>query len=70
MITIEGKFQIEEWFDTSTRIAKHDTDLAAAQICLYALKEGIDPEGDETTKTIRRMRTAVKQHNRKFIKTI
>ena len=68
MITIEGKFQIEEWFDTAKRIDKDDADLVEAQICLYALKDGIDPEGDEATKAIRQMRAAVKQHNRKFIK--
>ena len=43
MITIEGKFQIEEWFDIAKRIDKDDADLAEAQICLYALKDGIDP---------------------------
>ncbi len=59
-------FTLEQWFDLSKRIDKIDVELTIAQIMLNAVKRQLDPEGPEVQKTIRAMKRAVKEHNRKF----
>lgn len=59
-------FPLEQWFDTTRRISKEDADLTEAQMMLYAVKTGIDPDGPEAKRQYRKMRAAVKAHNAKF----
>lgn len=59
-------FPLDQWFDLSKRIDKSDIDLAEAQMMLYALKDGLDPDSPECKKQYRQMRAAVKAHNVKF----
>ncbi len=61
-------FPLEQWFDLSKPIPKTDADLAEAQMMLYAVKDGIDPDSADAKRQYREMRKAVKQHNDKFQK--
>jgi hypothetical protein len=45
---------------------KADADLTEAQMMLYALKDGMNPDGAEAKQQCREMRKAVKAHNEKF----
>lgn len=60
-------FPLEQWFDLSKPIPKADADLTEAQMMLYALKDGIDPDCAEAKRQYRDMRKAVKEHNEKFL---
>lgn len=62
-------FPLCDWFDTSKRICEIDVDLTEAQMAIYALKSGQDPDGMEAKRTYRQMRAAVKAHNSKFAGT-
>lgn len=59
-------FPLDQWFDTTKRISKEDADLTEAQMMLYAVKSGIDPDGPSAKRQYREMRAAVKAHNEKF----
>ena len=59
-------FPLDQWFDLSKPISKDDADITEAQMLLYAVKGGIDPQGEEAKKAISDMRKAVKAHNKKF----
>lgn len=59
-------FPLEQWFDVTKPIPKSDADLTEAQMMLYALKDGIDPDCPEAKRQYREMRKAVKDHNEKF----
>jgi|AMFO01.1.fsa_nt_gi hypothetical protein len=59
-------FPLEQWFDLSKRIDKIDVELSIAEIMLRAVKQQLDPEGSEVQKTIRAMKRAVKEHNKKL----
>ena len=59
-------FPLEQWFDVTKPIPKSDADLTEAQMMLYALKDGIDPDCVEAKRQYREMRKAVKEHNDKF----
>lgn len=59
-------FPLEQWFNITKRIPKADADLAEAQMMLYALKDGIDPDAPTAKHEYREMRKAVKQHNEQF----
>jgi hypothetical protein len=59
-------FPLEQWFDLSQRISKADADIAEAQMMLYALQAGLDPDSPECRKQYRAMRKAVAEHNKKF----
>jgi hypothetical protein len=59
-------FPLEQWFDTTKPIPKADADLTEAQMMLYALKDGMNPDGAEAKQQCREMRKAVKAHNEKF----
>ena len=59
-------FPLEQWFDLSKPISKADADLPEAQMMLYALKQGDDPDHPECKAAYREMRAAVKAHNKKF----
>lgn len=61
-------FPLEQWFDLTKPISKADADITEAQMMLYALKQGDDPEAPECKAAYRDMRTAVKAHNKKFEK--
>ena len=37
-------FPLEQWFDITKPIPKADADLTEAQMMLYALKDGMDPD--------------------------
>lgn len=59
-------FPLSQWFDLSKKISKADADLAEAQMMLYALKDGLDPDSPECKKQYRAMRKAVGDHNKQF----
>lgn len=59
-------FPLEQWFDVTRHIPRDDADLTEAQMLLYAVKQDTDPDGDETRQAIKKMRRAVKAHNKKF----
>ncbi len=59
-------FPLEQWFDITKPIPKADADLTEAQMMLYALKDGMDPDCAEAKQQYREMRKAVKEHNEKF----
>lgn len=61
-------FPLEQWFDLSKPIPKDDADLTEAQMALYAVKDGIDPDSPDAKRQYREMRKAVKQHNERFRK--
>jgi hypothetical protein len=61
-------FPLDQWFNLSKPISKADTDLTEAQMMLYAVKQDMDPQGEEARKAISDMRRAVKEHNKKFVK--
>lgn len=62
-----AKFPLEQWFDISRPIPKKDADITEAQMVLYELKTGIDPESPEAKRQYRQMRKAVREHNKKFV---
>lgn len=68
MVTLEP-FPLDDWFDTTKRISKDDADITEAQMVLYAVKSGIDPDGPDAKRQYRQMRAAVKAHNAQFTKT-
>jgi hypothetical protein len=59
-------FPLEQWFDRTKRISREDRELAEAQMGLYALKDGMEPDGPEWRQACRELRSAVKAHNAKF----
>jgi hypothetical protein len=59
-------FPLEQWFDITKPIPKADADLTEAQMSLYALKDGMDPDCAKAKQQYREMRKAVKEHNEKF----
>jgi hypothetical protein len=59
-------FPLEQWFDLSQRISQADADITEAQMMLYALQDGLDPDSPECRKQYRAMRKAVAEHNKKF----
>jgi hypothetical protein len=59
-------FPLEQCFDITKRIPKSDADKTEAQMWLYALKDGIDPDSPGAKYKYGKMRKAVKQHNEKF----
>lgn len=59
-------FPLEQWFDITKPIPKADADLTEAQMMLYALKDGMDPDCAEAKWQYREMRKAVREHNEKF----
>lgn len=61
-------FPLEQWFDITKPIPKTDADLTEAQMMLYALKDGMDPDCAEAKRQYREMRRAVKAHNETFPK--
>jgi len=50
----------------SKRIPQEDVEITEAQLMLYAVKQDMDPNGDEAHAVIRSMRKAVKAHNKKL----
>lgn len=65
---MSNQFPLKDWFDVTKRIDKEDVALTEAQMMLYAVKDGIDPDGPEAKRQYREMRAAVKAHNAKFKK--
>ena len=59
-------FPLEQWFDLKKRIPKTDMQICEAQMMLHAVKDDIDPEGEEAQRQIREMKRAVKTHNKTF----
>lgn len=59
-------FPLEQWFDITKPIPKADADLTEAQMMLYALKGGMDPDCAEAKQQYHEMHKAVKEHNEKF----
>ena len=57
--------QLEQWFDITKPIQKADVDLTEAQMMLYSLKDGIDPDCAEAKRQYREMRKAVREHTEK-----
>ena len=63
MSTTTKPFPLEQWFDTSGRISKSEAEVAEAQMRLYAIKDGIDPDDAQCLEQYKRMWQAVKAHN-------
>ena len=61
-------FPLEQWFDLAKPIRKSDADLCEAQMALYALKDGEDPESPEARAVYQQMRLAAWQHNKRLRK--
>ena len=60
------KFPLEQWFDVSKFISQADRKLTEAQILLYAVKEGTDPEGNEVMRCLKALKRDVRLHNKKY----
>ncbi len=54
---------LSSWFDCTKKIRREDIEIAEAQMALYAWKDGIDPDGQETRSACAELRRAVKEHN-------
>jgi hypothetical protein len=61
-------FPLEQWFDLAKPIRRSDADLCEAQMALYELKNGDDPESPEARAIYQQMRLAVWQHNKRLRK--
>lgn len=59
-------FPLKQWFDLTKPIPKTDADITEAQMMLYAVKDGLDPDSPDAKKQYREMRAAVKKHNEQF----
>jgi hypothetical protein len=59
-------FPIEQWFDPTKRVPKYDIQECAAQMMLYAIKDGLDPDSEVVQQQVRDMKRAVRAHNKKF----
>lgn len=59
-------FPLEQWFDVTRYISKEDADLTEAQMALDAVKQDMDPAGEDAKRQYRQMRAAVKAHNKTF----
>jgi len=59
-------FPLYQWFDLTKKIDKLDADDCEAQMALYAVKEGLDPDNKKCREEFREMHKAVKLHNKKF----
>jgi hypothetical protein len=56
---------IGSWFRTNTRIVDdYDLNAACDQIRLYAIKDGVDPDGRDSLTAVKELRDAVKEHNK------
>ena len=60
------EFILEHWFELDSRISLAEIELAEAQIRIYAVKDGEDPNGQETKQVIRQMKVEVRKHNNRF----
>lgn len=62
---------IGSWFKTNTRqIESYELESACAQIQLYAIKDGLDPDSSECLTAIRELRRAVKVHNKAIAESV
>lgn len=61
-------FPLDQWFDVSRKISRYDADLCEAQMALYAIKDGVDPDSQWARRQYLEMREVVRQHNKKFKK--
>ncbi len=43
-------FPLEQWFDVTLRISDEDADLTEAQMALSAVKQDMDPAGEEAKR--------------------
>ena len=59
-------FPLNQWFDVTQRISRSDRDLCEAQMLLYALKDGEDPDSAKVKRAINGMKRAVRSHNTSF----
>jgi hypothetical protein len=59
-------FPLDQWFDITKPIPRDDADIAEAQMQLYALKDGEDPQHPDCVRQYKKMRAAVKAHNLTF----
>lgn len=59
-------FPLAQWFDITKKISKLDADTCSAQMALYALKDGLDPNGKQWQDADRQMRLAVRKHNKPY----
>lgn len=57
-----------QWFDLTKKIDKWEADLTEAQMALSAVKQNLNPDCLEAKKQYRKMRKAVREHNKKFDK--
>lgn len=62
----EQPFPLAQWFDLSGRIARDDRELAEAQISLYSIKDGGEPDSEAVRTCCRQLRAAVREHNAQF----
>lgn len=56
-------FPLEQWFNLSQPITREQRRQAEAQMALYAIKDGVGPEGKEVRREYEALRNAVAKHN-------
>jgi hypothetical protein len=57
---------LNQWFDLSKRISKQELKDAVMQMQLYAIKDGMNPDGKEAKRQIREFKEKVREHNKQF----
>jgi hypothetical protein len=57
---------LNQWFDLSKRISKQELKDAVMQMQLYAIKDGMTPDGKEAKRQIREFKEKVREHNKQF----
>ena len=59
-------FPLGQWFDLTKPISRDDREIAEAQMAVYAIKQGLEPEGAEWRQAVAELRAAARAHNRAF----
>lgn len=57
---------LDQWFDLSKPIPRAELETAVAQMQVYALKEGLDPNSKGVRAEIGAFRQAALAHNRRL----
>jgi hypothetical protein len=59
-------FPLSQWFDLERPISVADVEVCKAQMALYALKDGLEPDGAEWHGAVAELRRSVRAHNAKL----
>jgi len=63
---VESEDHLEQWFDLSKPIPRDELETAVAQMQVYALKEGLDPNSKGVRAEVEAFRQAALAHNRRL----